>query len=166
MRTTLRLLALVGIILASVSIGLFYRAGGISYLDPSFAIALATGCGGFLAALATFIVALVAAGQRRQFGWMTGAIAVGVFALLSPLAATVMVSVFRTTLEPTCAATIQYPEQCVSTAWQTFALNSPMTLALIGPLLVGLIALAYSFGMRATPVAAPNDARSSTHQLP
>lgn len=151
MRTALRVLSIANILLSGVTIGLFTRNGGLSYMDPSFGLALLVGCGGYFVALAAFIVALVAASAQREFRWMTGVIVIGVFALLSPMAAILVVSVLHTSLEPTCLQTLQYPPQCTSALWQTLVLNSPTILALVGPLLVGLVALAYSFGMRTAP---------------
>lgn len=158
MRLSVRILSIVSIMLSAFGIFLLYGSGGLSDTDPLFGVALISVGFGFLVAFATFVTGIIAAALRRQFGWMIGIIAAGLLAIVFPIVAGIVVSMLGLSLSPVCQPGLPPGPQCQQTELQTLALQSPSLLAMAGPLLVGLVALAYTFAMRA-PLAVKQQLR-------
>jgi hypothetical protein len=120
----------------------FFLAGGI----------------GFLMGIATFVTALVVAAQRQQFAWLIGIIAAWLLTIIGPIVAGVLASWYQPILPSVCqigGPTPPPPGECQFVGLQLILANLPTWLFLAGPFLISLVALIYSFRMRAPVAATP-----------
>jgi hypothetical protein len=159
MRLALRITAVVSILLSALALYLLYGTGGLSDTDPRVALALLGGLVGVLMGLVTFILGVIAAASRRQFGWLIGLIVIVVVAIGSQFVGGFLAQAIEgpLTSNPACQGPLQATPQCQPSATQESLLNVPMALALGAPLLIGVVALIYSFRLREArvPVSAP-----------
>jgi hypothetical protein len=158
MRLALRILAILTIVAMGGGLGLFFGFGSQNNLTLG-AGALVIGAGGLLA-LASFIVGVIAAVQRRQTGWMIGLIAAGLLSVCgAPVAAGVaQLLAPHTSLSAGCqnleaSPGTDTPPACQPGPGQMLLFSSSAVLFLLGPVVVAVLALVYSYRMREVSVS-------------
>jgi hypothetical protein len=95
---------------------------------------------------ATAVLGIVAAARKRQFGWLVSMIAAGLTVMVGPIVAAVA-SPFLFA-QPSANPACQGPSEtapCQARAVQLIFQNLPLWVLLAAPVLVGVVALLYSF---------------------
>jgi hypothetical protein len=157
---SVRVLGIVTMCVSAVAVGLF--AWTVTAQLPDIDIRgyffFLAGAVGFLMGIATFVTGLVVASQRRESAWLIGIIAVWLFTIMGPIVASVLASWYQPTLPSVCQVggpTPPPPGEFQFVGLQLVLADLPTWLFLAGPFLVGLVALIYSFRMRAPVAATP-----------
>lgn len=149
MRIAIRILAILSILASALALGLSYGSGGLSDTDPRFGDSIMATLAGFALALATFLVTLIAAASRRQIAWLIALLAVVVLVVAAAFGGGELLSSFVPSPQalPDCQNQPISP-QCPPSGTQEFLLNLPGLIGGAAPLVIGLVALLYSFRVR------------------
>jgi hypothetical protein len=151
---SLRVLGMVTMLVSAVAVGLFAwtATAQLPDIDIRGYFFLLAGGVGFLMGMVTFVTGLVVASQRRQSAWLIGLLAAWLCTIIGPIVAGVLASSYQPTLPAVCQVggpTPPPPGECQFVGLQLILADLPTWLFMAGPFLVGLVALLYSFRMRA-----------------
>jgi hypothetical protein len=151
MRLTIPILALIALALSGAVLALFTMDAliGFSDVDLRGYLFLLPALLSVPVALATFLLGLIASAQRRQFGWVIALLLVGLVTIAMPVIANILGQSFVSHPEmiPACQVAASSASQCQASATDLFWQNAPTWAFLAAPLLIGLVALLYTFRM-------------------
>jgi hypothetical protein len=100
--------------------------------------------------LATIILTVLAAVQRRQYAWLWATLGIGGLGILVP---GILGPIIQSAVEQSLAPCMEQHGSagCPQSAGQTLLVNGMQDLLLLGLLLIVLLAVVYSFRMRDAP---------------
>jgi hypothetical protein len=142
MRLAVRGLALMNIAVALASMVLYWSRENLSGFDMEGFVYKLAAAVGFLVALASVAIVLVAMVRRRQFAWLTALIVAWLITSSSVIFAFLLAQdqAYISYWDPPCLDPLQCPPPpLMGQPWEYF---------LAGPVLVGLVVMLYSLSMR------------------